>query len=747
MQRKINPYKLFQLYLENEDENQLKDNFTIALQALMKLKLNMSVFVIIQLILNHQKASNVLVLPPYFVTQVHQKILKYMLSQKEPEYIDAFIILRSELNQIGCLDYLKQNLKNNSQRIAFSTFSEMYNKYKNSNECVVDREARLKLYYYSELCKQYPNLKAPNNLDSIGISEFLKDLEKRQLNIELLKKLCKDFGWSYQKKLVQQIKIVLSHQKLDFEVKTDEFGKDDVVIKSNVESIKKLCMSYLTEVTEMDHLGSELEKFFIEEINVYFYELYLAVIDLIEHAKELSHYYRFYRSILMLLRLKLTFKRRSISPEEHEHWAKNAVAESGVLPVISNYRLPFTLLIRIGPENIIGKDLNVESFETYYPLISMHAELGANSPEDISNRIEACSASAAKNSILDLQSQAEATPNNWNLKPRSNALLQAALRMVNFLQNKTKILATLYGIMINTPRGCDQMEAAYECYKFVLANEQELKQNPKYHDLVEKAKVKYPLLKTQHLLYLYGVYDEKLIQFVDNPPALINALYHHDSILKSQKKEINKLCSELADLHNIDLLSLQNKLLQNWLAFAETSANENMCGDETVYEDFMGNNGNEDNGEDAYVSDENVVRAYYILSSWNNETAFDFLAGELNSSSAGAENQMQLYECFAKLMNESSLSYMEVVDADNYLITRVCHYLKGLGINKKAEQFQNCDKVDLLKAIWTSHFNNPKGLEVMALICLSYNIHMPQIWNGVLKQMVLHKMVKLQNLF
>lgn len=675
-----------------------------------------------------------------------------MLSQKDPEYIDAFIILRSEENQIGCLEYLKTVLKNNSQRIALSTFSEMYNKYKNSNECVVDREARLKLYYYSELCKQYPNLRAPTNLDTIGISEFLKDLEKRQLNIELLKKLCKDFGWNYQKKLIQQIKIVLSSQTLDFEIKTDQFGKDEVIVKSSVESIKKLCMPYLTEITDLETLGLELEKFFKEEISIYFYELYLAVIDLIERAKELSAYYRFYRSLLLLLKLNLTFKRRSVeaSSDEHEYWTKNFATESGVMPLISNYRLPFILIIKTGPENVIGKDLTVESFETYYPLIKIHAELTADTAEGIFDRVEVCSIHAVKNSVMELQSQTEATANNYNLKPRNNALLQAVLRMVNFLHNKKKILGTLVYIMNSTPRGCDQVEAAHECYKYVMANENELQQNPdpKYNDVIEKVKVKYPLLKTQHLLYLYGVFDDKLMQLIDNPANLINALYHHESILTTQKKEINKLCSELADLHNIELLALQMKLLRNWLAFADISiGNENVCGDETVYEDFLGQGGNSGEDGDAYVSDENVIRAYYILRSWNNDAALDYLASELNTSMASAENQMQLYECFAKLMSESSLSYMEMVDADNYLLTRVCHYLKGLGIPCKTDEFPNVDKIALLKQIWASHYNNPKGLEVMALICLSYDIHLPQVWNGILKQMVNHKMVIFLNSF
>ena len=50
---------------------------------------------------------------------------------------------------------------------------------------------------------------------------------------------------------------------------TDTFGKDEIVVKSNVESIKKECLPYITEITDMTSLSSELEKF-IDEINDYF---------------------------------------------------------------------------------------------------------------------------------------------------------------------------------------------------------------------------------------------------------------------------------------------------------------------------------------------------------------------------------------------------------------------------------------------------------------------------------------------
>lgn len=57
------------------------------------------------------------------------------------------------------------------------------------------------------------------------------------------------------------------------------------------------------------------------------------------------------------------------------------------------------------------------------------------------------------------------------------------------------------------------------------------------------------------------------------------------------------------------------------------------------------------------------------------------------------------------------------------------------------DKFKAVDKVSILKKIWTSHNSNPIALEAMCYICLGYDIHLPQIWNGVLKQMVALNMV------
>jgi kinetochore-associated protein 1 len=327
------------------------------------------------------------------------------------------------------------------------------------------------------------------------------------------------------------------------------------------------------------------------------------------------------------------------------------------------------------------------------------------------------------------------TPDKWNLKPVNNAFLQSVLRLMIFCKDKSRAIFILYFVTNHAPEGMDQVQAAYECYKYGMEHEKELAVNPKSSEVLMKIKRKYPIIKAMHLLHLYGFSeDDKLFQLVENAMDLIITLYHHKSILQPQKKNINKLAKDLADLNRLNLIGIQQKLLRKWLAFSHNTSDSDVDVNETIYDDYITTNHNSDDDQQS-VNDEFVTRAYYILGSWEKSVAISYLASELQSSTANTENQLQLYECFAKLVDDST-SYANIINPDDYLLLRCCYFLKQLGMSYTVDKFKTVDKVSLLKKIWTSFYNNAKGLELMSLICLGYDINLPQVWNGVLKQMV-----------
>lgn len=441
----------------------------------------------------------------------------------------------------------------------------MFNKYMSNTDTVADeRQNRLKFYYCSELCKYDQSLRFKIT-ENTSINDMLKDLEGRQLNVELVKKLSKDFCRDYQKELFQQIKILLRGQELDFEIKADVFGKEEDVIRSSVESIRKKCDPYLNEITNLPLLAVELMSF-IKEINFYFYEMYLAVFEIIEYAQDLTPEQKLFRNILIVLKHQLTGKRRGVEQIEIDCWTK-LQPDNSVLPGISKYRLPFKPMMEsTTPEVFLNYDLNVDTFEKCIPLITLHASFMGVRPEE---RLEMCGFQAVKTSVMDLKAKQESSNIEWNLKSTNNAFLQTILRMISLIADKSKRLAILYFYVNHAPQGSDQVEAAFEALKFAVANEDEVVASSKFGELVNRTKRKYPLVKTQHLLHLYGLTDEKLMQLLENPVELINALYHHESILQLQKKDVNKLCGELAQLYSIDL---QDKLLRKWVAYVGNSS-------------------------------------------------------------------------------------------------------------------------------------------------------------------------------
>lgn len=110
-------------------------------------------------------------------------------------------------------------------------------------------------------------------------------------------------------------------------------------------------------------------------------------------------------------------------------------------------------------------------------------------------------------------------------------------------------------------------------------------------------------------------------------------------------------------------------------------------------------------------------------------------------NTCNVKKQLYLIECFNKLIDESNISYTEVLNQEKYMIIKCVYALKNLGFNITLQKFENVDKMQFLTTIWKSHANKEKGIEVMSYICLGYNIFIPQIWNGILKQMIKLNMV------
>lgn len=282
------------------------------------------------------------------------------------------------------------------------------------------------------------------------------------------------------------------------------------------------------------------------------------------------------------------------------------------------------------------------------------------------------------------------------------------------------------------------MEAAYECYKFACQNEDALANNADAKDKMEKIIRKYPIFKTQHLLLQYGINDDKLFALIKNPRELINALY---SETLQRKVDINSLVCEIAKLHQLDIDAIQVSLIQKWLSIFGSSNDSDGNMEETLYEDH---NMSIDASDVDVSADEYVARAHYILKSWDKEKSVSFLITQLCTGDSGvdAKKQLQIYDCFSKLIDDRCSAYVDAFNPNQYIVLKCIYFLKSLGFtNLTVSKFEETEKMTLLKRLWQSHATSSKGLEVIAYICLGYELFVPQIWNGVLKQMARTNMI------
>ncbi|CAD6991333.1 unnamed protein product [Ceratitis capitata] len=716
------------------EKDAVVDDFFNSLEQLAKAKMHDIWYVMVQYILDYQKLHGFNVISTDFVSYHLSRVFKNVMLNRDVNFIDLFVMLIADKNKESILDMLSKDLKTDQQRLNLLTLSEMYNVHLSAHSQVEEiRNKRLKQFYYMELCKLDSSIKGKFNVETDNIQNLLKIFHNKELDVKWLERMSRDFNLDYQQMLITQVTSILVGQELKYEVQTDAFAEEELVVLSTVSDIRNLCQPYLHAIKNVDLLTTKLLQL-IDEINIYFYELYLYIIELLAFFDKMPKEMEIWRRILQFLQHKMIKRRRNRpGPLETDMWL-HSQSEMGVMPKIARFRLPFKPLIEQPLKDILDNELSVDNCESWFPLMQTHTMLKGST--DVAKVRDYLCMSAVKNSISEYKAKNESE--TWHLQPTNNAFLQSILRLVKHVTNPSKVFMILYFVANYAPDGADQVEASYECYKYALEHGDVIT-NEKYQDQLIKIKRKYPILKTQHLLYIYGLTDDKLLQLAEAPKELIYNLYHHELILKSSKSDIHTVAKEIAQLHNLNLETMQLQLLQKWLSFSTDSGNQNML-EETFLDDH---NPDELNVKNEGNAAENITRANYILNSWPTKQAIDFLVSHIfpADGSVSTSKQLQMYECFSKL-NDGSESFKSVLSQKQYITIKCVHELKQLGYNLSLEKFTSCNKIDILKTIWQRNAQNPHTLEILANICLGFDIYHSKIWNGILKRMAMFNMVR-----
>lgn len=218
--------------------------------------------------------------------------------------------------------------------------------------------------------------------------------------------------------------------------------------------------------------------------------------------------------------------------------------------------------------------VTIEDCVEWFPLVQLHSYMhGTMNPIEIDHEKDTLCMTVFKKVLSERQSSSR-EHSAWCLQPVNNAFLQSVLHIVNNMKDIHRILLVLYMVFSNAPEGADQLEAALHCFKFVKQYQAALNEVPRSRDLAQKIKSKYTVLKVQHQLHLYGLYDDDLSDLIKDPSELIRALYNRTNNNNNDSKcDVNKVAEEFAQLFRLNVHDIQVRLLKEWLAI-EHSAEE-----------------------------------------------------------------------------------------------------------------------------------------------------------------------------
>ena len=62
---------------------------------------------------------------------------------------------------------------------------------------------------------------------------------------------------------------ILQAQEMQYDIKTDSFGDEELVMVTTVDSIRNLCQPFINEIKNTDLLTAKLKQF-IDEVTLYF---------------------------------------------------------------------------------------------------------------------------------------------------------------------------------------------------------------------------------------------------------------------------------------------------------------------------------------------------------------------------------------------------------------------------------------------------------------------------------------------
>ncbi|XP_076239619.1 kinetochore component rough deal [Calliopsis andreniformis] len=576
------------------------------------------------------------------------------------------------------------------------------------------------LHHWAQILSKYSiSYKEVLTSDTTTKREILQRLMnwKGDNMISLFEKFCSDFGFDIQDCLLLYLQTIIKiwNPKLNI---TNLNGRKELNIhEDEINELRAKCNAVAAKIVDKAALKNCITSVY-SQVNFYHYEIFIILMDLI-NDKNIEH-----RNYFCFLQ---NYTRTSQPTKvERDEWM-HLNPEYTSLPPVAEWRLPF--LPKIELWTLITPELNLKTYDKWLdiaPILKLQPHI-------------ICTL-AIKGEVMNIWGNKHKV-DKWDLYPKNTRLLNDIKNCIERMTGPNALYygtAALYYVVNHAPPGANQVAAVEECYKYAQLSVQE--GTTFETEILEKIKFKYLRFTSEHILHTHGLANKTYLSLIGNPHKLVRELYTDESIPKryrcvtDHRPDINSAVNSISQLFSINTVKLQMELLQEWLQPEVKYVKLN----QSITDTFSVTT----NSEPSSNSDDNLLRARYILEHGDLELSANFLINIGFSDSKEDYNSEMCYKALQVLQALFDIPKLEDLTKRDYQTIR--NYMKSLkyigrleslGINYSMSTFETCSKQELVQILWKTQSYSSQALVIIVQLCIDFEIYEYSIWDKTLTQL------------
>ncbi|XP_019476461.1 kinetochore-associated protein 1 [Meleagris gallopavo] len=473
------------------------------------------------------------------------------------------------------------------------------------------------------------------------------------------------------------------------------------------------------------------------KLDPYDYETIEIVLKVIQNADERNTSIQLNQALSLLKHLE-SYKR--ISPPvdlEHQYVSEHMIP----LSPASETRLPFHLIFFRTAQcfwNIISAELSEESFPTLL-LISKLMKVSLDTLH--MSAAQHIFQKKLKPKIFEMRNTGYTSVVNKETTKTVQTIQSYLLSIIN----PEWAVAMAHKIAQEFPTGPDQIQALKFCLrlaeKWLKNTTAEDESHKKAEVLQKKLYMQYKRSATENVLITYKLNTAEYLKSIAKPANLIVLLYEHHSIDQRIQNptgrdypDIHMAAKEIAEINNLDMNKILNKLLNKWLC-PNTLPSEKT-------QDIFG---------DAQ-EDEELRRVIYLLQSHPMDYSSRMLfAITTSATSPIGVNQLtfahrsRALKCLLYLADTSTVEslFKKPIKKVKYFLKCFVYLaeFEVLNIPYTYESFHKSPKEGMIKGLWKNHSHEPTAVRLVTELSLEYKVYDFQLWNGLLQKLLGFNMI------